>query len=196
MSNIGFYILTNRSTGHFYVGSSSRLSQRMYQHRWALQNGRHHAVRLQEGFTSWGDINIEIFPALTTESAKAGEQKLLDEHLSNPLCCNRAPSAFDPTQGVITNEMRIRTIGFALAARLSRPVSNETREAMSRSHMGMTRSDETRDAISASKSSAVILDGVEYSSILIASRELNLNTNTIRSRLRSTSPRYKDWRYV
>lgn len=196
MSNVGYYKLTIQSTGHFYVGSSSRLSHRIYSHERMLDNGRHHAVKFQAAYVSWNDILVETFPTCSVALARLGEQELLDKYLDTPLCCNVARSSTDPTLGVITIEMRRATIKYAEAARLSKPVSEETKARMSQSHMGMTRTDETKQAISESKSTPVILDGVRYNSISEASRILNMNHNTIRTRIRSKSLKYRDWRFL
>ncbi|MNV64994.1 GIY-YIG catalytic domain protein [compost metagenome] len=189
------YVLTNEATGHFYIGSSVNPKSRVFGHRYKLERGIHKNRKLQLTFTSWEHIKIEIFETDTIEEARHLEHQLIVQHHGSLLCCNQASSVFDPTQGVITNEMRLKTIQVARAAKLAMPVSDETRATMSHSHTGVKRPEAVGLAISAGKSSPVILDGIEYPSVAVAARELNINHNTIRTRIKSTSPTWAGWRF-
>lgn len=181
---IGAYIITHSPTGYYYIGSTGNFRERYNQHRKHLSGNRHANYKLQSIFTSREDLEYEFFPTPTREAAYLEEQRLLDKHYSDRFCCNVGKSSLDPTLGVITLEMRQANIQKAAQANIGRKFSTEHREKLSLSHLGNTRSDETRAAISLSKSRAIEIDGIRYASIAIASTELQINPNTIRTRLR------------
>lgn len=180
----GYYILTNKATGHFYVGSSVNPVSRIYDHKSKLTRDIHKNLRFQLVFTAWEHIKIEIFETDTLEEARYREQQLISQHMTSPLCCNQATSVDDPTQGVITNEMRLATVGRANDAVRGVPKTLEHREKISQGRTGKMHSEESKAAISAAKTRAVEIDGKQYPSVTIAAEELGLNVNTLRDRLR------------
>lgn len=190
----GCYRITNNATGHFYIGSSTSPQNRLTHHRNALDGEYHKNKKFQTVFVGWEHITIEIFDTDTVEEARILEQQMLDQFVGTPLCCNQATSVSDPGEGVITLEMRQYSISRAQAHNRGRKYSDTHRKNMSLAHKGSTRSEETKAAISLSKSRAVEIDGIRYSSVAEASATLGINSNTIRTRLRN--PDNVNYRFV
>lgn len=181
----GCYRLTNNATGHFYIGSTASFKDRLKHHRIALTGERHRNKKFQTVFVGWDHITIEIFDTDTIEEARILEQQMLDQFIGTPLCCNQATSTTDPTKGVITPEMMRANAAKVIAFNTGRSFSEAHRKKMSLAHTGKIKTEETKAAISLSKSKAVEIDGVRYPSVAIAAEKLGISHWTIRTRLRA-----------
>lgn len=187
------YILTSRTTGYFYIGSTSRTRVRLDDHKYRLSRGIHENKKLQLVFVGWDDIIVDLVETDTIEEARNIEHSLLVKHVGSPLCCNLATNPHDPTQGVITDDMRRSSVIKAIAANIGRKYTDEHRTNMSIAHKGMTQSQETKSRISLTKSRQVEIDGIIYLSARHAAEELKVPVETIRSRLKSEK---KGYRYI
>lgn len=192
----GAYILTHIPTGRFYIGSSANLTRRHYTHKYDLTSGKHANRKLQEVFTNWSDIRIDLFETSTVEEARQREQILLNRYYGNHLCCNQSSSVYDPTAGVITPEIRRSAISSAIKSVTGVSKSNEHRLKLSEANSGKVRSSSTKEAISDSKSRSVRINGKTYKSVSAAAQELGINPWTLRSRIASNSEKHKDYSYV
>lgn len=184
---IGAYIVTHAPTGYYYIGSTGDFIARAAHHKHRLDAGKHANHKLQSIFTAREDLEFEFFPTTTREEAYQEEQKLLDKCFADRFCCNTTPSATNSTIGVITREMRLYAVSRASLMNVGRTYSEARRKNMSAAQQGSIKSDETKAAISLSKSRAIEINGVRYLSIAVASATLGINANTIRTRLRKCS---------
>lgn len=58
--NIGIYIITNTINGKFYIGSSSDIQQRFYNHKSKLLNKTHINLHLQNSVNKYGFENFKF----------------------------------------------------------------------------------------------------------------------------------------
>jgi group I intron endonuclease len=92
----GVYMIRNKSTKFFYVGSSKRLKKRMDEHRRVLRKGEHHSVYLQRAWSKYGEPDFEFFVAHYRAPAEALE--LEQWWLDNAKCVyNMSRTANRPT---------------------------------------------------------------------------------------------------
>lgn len=196
----GSYILTHIPTGHFYVGSASCVKARMQQHKHTLNKGNHANRRLQQIFTKWEDLQIDITLTNTVDDARREEQDLLDTHSESELLCNVSTSATNSFQGVLSDERRKEILLMAIAAsslaRRGKPQTEDHIRNAVEGRRGFTQTDKSREAISLTKSKKVSIDGVIYDSSREAAKALNLPFRTLRSRLYSDSKKFKHYFFI
>ena len=61
MSDMGIYKITNMVNGKVYIGQSTQLSKRLYNHRNALKNNYHSNHHLQNAYNKYGEtFQIEV----------------------------------------------------------------------------------------------------------------------------------------
>ena len=173
---IGIYKILNRTTGKFYVGSSSRsIEGRWIEHLSDLRRNSHYNPRLQRAWNKYGE---EDFDFIVLEEVKDKKQVVVREqyYLDYYTCYNKkigyniCPVA-NSTLGYIHKEETKRKISKALKGReiseetrnkMSKavkkrpPVSEETRRKMSEAHkgrvawnLGVSTPEEVRKKISA-----------------------------------------------
>lgn len=76
----GLYQIVNVHTGKRYIGSSSALKKRLYDHIYHLRNNKHHCIHLQRAWNKYGKDNF-IFKILVYTSLSEQlptEQRLLE----------------------------------------------------------------------------------------------------------------------
>lgn len=49
----GVYKITNTINGNFYIGSSIRIRERWYEHKYLLNKGTHHSKHLQNSWNKY-----------------------------------------------------------------------------------------------------------------------------------------------
>lgn len=104
---VGVYIVRNKVSREFYLGSG-RLAQRLRYHERELANNRHVNYKLQKSFNKNPEmefigtaIDIERLPIeLNRKRALELEQALIDRYKDNPLLLNIAMNVDSPTLGV------------------------------------------------------------------------------------------------
>lgn len=161
MSGIGYYRLTHRPTGKFYVGSSGDLDRRMWRHRTELSSGTHPNRNLQDVYTNWDDFEISITYTTTLEEARHEEQQLINRFVGTPLCCNVSISSVNGIAGVrpfVPKETRIKNLEKANEARRGVPLSDEHRRNLSVSHSGKVLSEEHKAKLSSAKLGTALTD--------------------------------------
>lgn len=109
---VGTYKLTHVPSGRYYVGSSGDLVARMSQHKLRLVAGIHKNPTLQEVFTVWEDMTFDHMVCDTRDHAYTIEQEMLDEHLTDPLCCNIASNALVPWKDGMPDSVRAKISKF------------------------------------------------------------------------------------
>lgn len=195
----GLYILTHEPTGYYYAGSSRNVSKRVGQHKSDLENSRHVNPKLRDCYTTWDDMDIQIYPKDTYEEALAAEQDFLNKFATFRLCCNVSTNA----KGWYIKDTMPIDLRAGISSRMkARFEDTEERLRLSQALSGRTRTDETKTkmALSASTSEKVkarhqrlrervcikvSIEGTVYDSITAASNALDVNRVTIHSRLGS-----------
>lgn len=160
MSTIGYYTITHRPTGRFYIGSSGNLTRRIWRHRTELASGMHTNRKLQEIYTCWDDFEVMTSEVNTLEEARQLEQQLLDRYVGTALCCNSSMSAtnpFDVFERIWpSREICIANLEKANEARRGKPLTDEHKARLSASHKGKVLSTEHRAALSKAKTGSTI----------------------------------------
>lgn len=166
----GVYKLTHVPTGVYYIGSTAYLNGRVGSHFWNLKNKRHVNERLQEvydsdptGFVVWKEHTVDRDQALEIE------QRLLDESIGDPLCCNVSTSATSTAEGLAKNEMiqRLKSIKMSQWRRDNPEKAKATTQAMMEA-----------------RRKGVMWDGVEYTSLRKAWEANGKNWSLIYRRLK------------
>lgn len=194
----GTYILTHRPTGRFYIGSSTNLYSRINHHNYLFRYNKHFSQRLQDVCNSADEIDVEVFPLITRDSAYDLEQELLDKNINNPLCCNVGSDARTIWKDGMPSWRRKRHS----EKMQGHGVPEHVRLAVSRANAGKKLGPETlqrmRDA-KLGKSNLrvkVMIDGILYSTKKEAMDELRVCNVTLNNRLSSTHPKWESWKVI
>lgn len=118
MAIAGVYEIRNIATGDFYIGSSSNIERRLYDHRRKLSNNRHINPHLQNSWNKHGADNFTFETILLCDEYMTlyCEQEILDQ---------------------LKPAYNIATCAAASARGLTRTL--ETRALMSTAHMGRNK---------------------------------------------------------
>lgn len=191
----GYYTLTHRPTGLYYIGSSVNISERMKVHRYDLRKGIHKNPKLLAAYTCWEDYDVYVVYTDGVDQARRREQELIDVHHGRSRCCNVGRSTTDPTLGVISTERR-REVMRGNTINNGRVQSVETRAKIGAASVGRTKSPEVRAKIAAAKEKAVSIDGTVYTSLTEAGQVLGLNYKQMVYRVTVAGGKYQNWKYA
>lgn len=67
VAGTGIYLICNKNTEDFYIGSSVDMCKRSEQHLKGLCNGSHHSYLLQEAFNGYGMDSFNFFVLMHTK---------------------------------------------------------------------------------------------------------------------------------
>jgi group I intron endonuclease len=141
--NCGVYLIRCSVNGKVYVGSSVRIRKRWGDHLKSLNEGKHHALRLQRAWQKYGAryFIFGIIVLVPAESLLDEEQKYINRYRSSdPLFGFNVT----PTAGTVAG---MKNEG-ASAANRARIWTDEMRIKAARSHTGVKMSQETRAKMS------------------------------------------------
>lgn len=165
------YEIVNQETGSKYIGSTSNMRQRYYQHLTALKNECHKNINLLQAYnTDKDNLKLIIHKKETTEQAIDYENLLLNEYKDSPLLMNinKAENRHaDETKRKISKTLT----GFNR--------SEENKNNISKGKLGKTFTEEHKRNISMGKGLPVIVNGIEYRNTNIAARTLNVPSSQI-----------------
>lgn len=85
---VGTYLIVDRGTKKFYVGSSSNIKRRFQRHISNLKHGKHHNSELQSLWEKTRGFSLTIFPTETRDDAYMLEQDIINRHINSPLMVN------------------------------------------------------------------------------------------------------------
>lgn len=147
----GIYKIENLYNGMIYIGRSTDIDRRWWQHNKDLENNVHHNKNLQNDWNSYGK---EVFlfsileSGLSESELESAEQEYIDsvENLYN-ISKN---SKFPPIKRKVSEETRDKMRNNSARYWKGKKLSKETRRKMSESRKGRVTSKDTRDKISAS----------------------------------------------
>ncbi len=83
LSDGGIYVIVNRTNGHIYVGSTNHFKNRWRNHRWALNKGKHHSVRLQR---AWDRDGENSFAFVVERWCSLADLIKLEQEVMDTLC--------------------------------------------------------------------------------------------------------------
>jgi group I intron endonuclease len=129
-------------TGEFYVGSSSSIERRWWEHRNNLNHNAHHCAALQAAWNKHGDAAF-VFEALEDvprERLAQVEDVYLAQAVTTPLCFNTALTAMNPP-----------SLDPAVAARIAATLKARFRDPTQHPRFGAKLSAESRAKISANR---------------------------------------------
>ncbi len=142
----GIYVISNRISGGFYVGSSIHVLHRIDSHLHELRHGKHKNSHLRHAFDKYGEaaFHCEVIALIDGPDLHAVEQRLLDRLVGHPRCYNLSRDATAPRRGVpLTLAQRAHLSALMMGKRLS-PESEAKRIA---SRAGYRHSEETKAKI-------------------------------------------------
>lgn len=83
MESTGAYILTDKKTKKFYVGSSFDVEKRIDRHVHDLNSGKHHCLPFQKIWNENSKLVVTFFPTATRDDAYILEQDIIDRNLTS-----------------------------------------------------------------------------------------------------------------
>lgn len=149
----GIYGIVNKITNEFYIGSAIHVAYRITSHLKALRNNIHKNKKLQHDYNKYGEENF-IFGIIQQVRHKEDlipiEQKWINYYESHndynicPIAGSRLGSTTSKSTKIKLSKIgKGRTSGFK-----GKHHSKETREKMSKLHMGHVFSEKSRRKIS------------------------------------------------
>jgi group I intron endonuclease len=121
----GIYIIGDLNTGMSYVGSSSHLPKRLYEHERGLQRGDHKNWQLQKAFNDGNKLVVIPIATKSEENVLAIEQVLLDEYHSTGQLYNIMRDVAPTVVGIERTEETKKRIGEASARKFEDPEYRE-----------------------------------------------------------------------
>lgn len=78
----GVYVIFNKATGWFYIGSSLKMNGRFNGHKSRLKNKRHSNPRLQKDWDAYGEACFSFSPVLVlgSDEIRAAEDQLIEKY--------------------------------------------------------------------------------------------------------------------
>lgn len=193
------YILRHAKTGKIYVGSSGDLLKRNYYHLFCLRKNRHHCKALQLAFKTHPSLTAFSVLVDTREEAYDIEQWCLDRYRDTGLLFNISLDARIPGKGIIGPRHTESFKLFMSKRHKNKFVSEETKQRMSLAHKAQVGkyafSEKAKQAgIEASKRK-VLIDGVEYNSVVEGAQALGIGEHVLRWRIKNTDPKWAKFSY-
>lgn len=207
------YLLYQEGSRRVYVGSSKQPGLRTSNHLWLLSRNEHSNPTFQKLYNENPNFYKVYYTVGTRQEAYELEQALINYYEPTGLLINHALDAITPNKGIKRTPENIAKLR---AAKLGVPRSEEAKRRVSEGMMGRVQSDETKLKLSIAKkgkpqpatvaelcrernrlrSKAVSCDGVVYVSIREAARSMDMARDNVKTRVRSSMPRWSNWFYV
>jgi group I intron endonuclease len=204
----GIYKISNTINGKYYIGSSKNIHRRIKRHFYELKRGIHHSTHLQNAYNKYGKESFIYEIVLECENLLEEEQKLLDI-LDWSLSYNISKYAVGGdryTNNPNKEELRLKLIECLKPT--WREVGTMCGEANFNWRGGISKSkckickkvlQANRNLCGtcclAQRRKSIIIDDIEYCSIIEAAKTLKVERKTITRRLKSpnfSSYIYKD----
>jgi group I intron endonuclease len=157
----GVYKITNNQNNIFYIGSSSNVYKRWYDHKWLLKRKKHHCKHLQNAWDSYGSesFNFILEKELkdsTISEIIAEEQKLLDYCILNEIKIyntnKKAILSSEEARKKISLKHKKKTLSNEIKEKirkslLGRKINPESAKKSAESRKGRRVSDATKEKI-------------------------------------------------
>lgn len=199
----GCYVITHVESEKHYVGSSVNLAGRISSNLTTLKDNKHKNKNLQQLFNENPNVEVVVKQTQTVEEARQLEQETVDKLLPLGKLCNigvidvtRArfglPVSEDTrrrTADAIRGQKRSEESRIRMReAQLGKILSEEQKQKLSVIHKERLSSEEGKAAHSRGiekRKHPVVCDGVNFSSVSEAARELKVDVTTIMYRCKS-----------
>ena len=214
----GAYVVEHLGTEKWYVGSTSDLIARRSDHNSTLRRGVHKNEALQKAYNQDPRITVKFIVTEDREQAYDVEEELirrLSQEQPDKLF-NIATNTRKSALGLIRSEetkqkMSLSRMGKGTGkqtpehvekcrlTRLGKKQRPEVVAARRARLLGRTFSETQLENMRRSRDpmkKPVCIDGTIYPSLIAASQKLGVNKAVVGKRLRSNTPRFKDWVYV
>lgn len=174
------YAILHIPTDSIYVGSTCDLPRRYNENIGDLRRNEHKNRPLQELYNKIPDVVVLFEPCSTVEEAQFLEQLLVDKLKHTDNLCNVAVDNV-----LLTRKGASLSIGHIQKLReynLGKVHTDDSRQNMSsaqKSFYGTPEGIERKKQIGEQRSKRITFEGVEYSSIREASKQLNINYSTL-----------------
>jgi group I intron endonuclease len=124
--NIGIYIIVNTINGKFYIGSSSDIQQRFYNHKSKLLNNKHINLHFQNSVNKYGfeNFKFEILANCPLENLDSLEQWYVD----NLKPQYNIRKFVESNRGIILKEEHKEKISNSMKGKFCKPVLQYTKE--------------------------------------------------------------------
>jgi predicted GIY-YIG superfamily endonuclease len=179
------YVLKQRTTGEYYIGSTGKATTRIKAHASYLQGNLSHSVKLQTSFNRDKDFEFMVIFTESREEAYEFEQLLLDMNRHDPLLLNESIDVKRPGLG--------RKLSPEQIAAMQR--GQKTESGLS-NRRAWTDSPQYSQKAREQFSKPAVIDGVQYPSATAAGLALGVHKNTVIHRLKSDNPKFKDWNWL
>lgn len=172
------YTIYNNETGNCYVGSTSKIGNRVNQHKQTLAKGNHSNKNLQKEYDELKDkesMVVHIALMDTVEEAKQREQLILDEGFDSGVLLNVSNNAYCPSKGYDRADCTAKTTA-----------TKNTPECKLKTSITSTanwKNEELRRKMIYAMGENVEVNGTQYGSVREASRKTGFSALTIRQRL-------------
>lgn len=209
----GVYLIYHDKSRKVYVGSSGMPGLRTCRHMILLKGNRHDNPVFQKLYDEDSNFHFVYYTVDSRDAAYKLEQALVDYYFPTGNLINIGLDVRAPNRGrVASAETRAKQ----RAAKLGVARSEEAKRKVSEGMMGRLQSDETRLKLSIARkgkaqpehiaemcrernrlrSKSVSINGVVYPSIRDASRILNIPRANVKTRLRTSNEKWKDWFFM
>lgn len=211
----GAYVIFHEATGRVYVGSSGKPGYRLSRHKTLLKGKRHDNPRFQELYDACDRLRHTVYLVADRDAAYELEQALIDYYNERGLLTNIGLDAKASNRGRVASDS---TRAKQSVAKLGKQLSDETRQRMSEGALaaGWVRTSEQREHLSQLKKGKpqpehirklllerisarmrpVRIGDIVYATTIDAGKGLGLSRETIGNRVRSTSPKWKEYSYT
>lgn len=180
---IGVYTITHPKSGLFYIGSTGNYLQRKWHHENRLRHNIHRNHKLQIAFNQDPCLTWDFNECSTVEEARLLERQLIQGNAhSMDIANHQFVCGHSEETKLKMSKALIGTVH-----------SDATREKMSVTRTGQTKTQEWHNQIMESVRKKVSINGVEYESMTEASRQLGVPLHVVRYRLKSDSNKYAGW---
>lgn len=188
--NCGCYQYLNLKTGHYYIGSSNRVRMRRNTHNHNLRKGNHPNKKFQEIWDNFEEDDWKITFYLTNDltQARRMEQDWISDYWGDELLLNTSKDVVSSLHGAGS------TKNGQLTDEERRVKRREKREHWNK--VSKESEDDKRYGDLSPNSKPVIISGIRYPSLAVASVELGIHVTTMRTRCNSERERFKDYRWA
>lgn len=146
MSDMGIYKITNMVNGKVYIGQSTQLSKRLYNHRNALKNNYHSNHHLQNAYNKYGEtFQIEVIMYCDNKE----ELDYLERYYISYYDSMNPQKGYNKEDGGNLNKHHSGETKKKISeAQKGKHHSEETKKKMSEARKGKHRSEETKKRMS------------------------------------------------
>lgn len=207
------YLLYQEGSRRVYVGSSGMPGLRAGRHIVLLKGHRHYNPTFQKLYNENPNFYTVYYTVDSRAAAYKLEQALIDYYSPSGNLINHALDVKAPNKGrIASTETREKQ----RLAKLGVPRSEEAKRRVSEGMIGRIQTAETRRLLSLVKkgkpqpehiaelcrernrlrSKSICVDSTVYASVRETARQLGVTRDTVKLRVKSTAPKWKDWFYA